>query len=88
VMPALADPGTAAGRLNLLFREKAFWTFTRGQRLGDMRRLVRQYNRPANTVYPEGVHYRGGTYGTDVTLPVPQEEQNNPKYQGCDVTKA
>ena len=82
-MPPLADPGTLAAQQDLLFREKAFWTFTRGQRLGDMRRLIRYYGRAANTVFPEGVHYRGGTYGSDVNLPVPQEEQNNPKWKGC-----
>jgi hypothetical protein len=83
VMAPLADPGTPAARLDLLFREKAFWTFTRGHRLGDMRRLIRQYGRAANTVFPEGDHYRGGTYGPDVNLPVPQEEQNNPNWTGC-----
>ena len=31
-LPPLADPGTAAGRLDLLFREKALWTFGRGPR--------------------------------------------------------
>jgi hypothetical protein len=77
------DPGTADARLNLLFREKAFWTFSRGQRLGDLRRLIRQYGRtPANT-FPEGEHYRGGTYGPDVNLPVPQDEQNNPNFVQC-----
>lgn len=83
VMTNLADPLTPAARQDLLFREKAFWTFTRGQRLGDMRRLIRQYGRAANTVFPEGVHYRGGNYGTDVNLPVPQQELNNPKSSGC-----
>lgn len=83
VMLALTDPGTPSGRVDLLFREKAFWTFSRGQRLGDMRRLVRQYSRAANTVFPEGIHYRGGNYGADVNLPVPQEELNNPKFKGC-----
>ena len=83
VMAALVDPVTPAARLDLLFREKALWTFTRGQRLEDMRRLVRYYGRAANTVYPEGVHYRGGNYGTDIQLMIPQEEQNNPKSKGC-----
>jgi len=78
VLPALADPGTAAGRVSLHFREKAFWTFSRGQRLGDMRRLIRQYGRTEATVFPTGVHFRGGNYGSDVNLPVPQAEQNNP----------
>ena len=83
VMTALTDPGTQTAREDLLFREKAFWTFTRGHRLGDMRRLIREYGRAANTVFPEGTHYRGGTYGPDLNLPIPQEEQNNPKFSGC-----
>lgn len=83
VLPNLVDPVNPTARQDLLFREKAMWTFTRGHRLGDMRRLVRYYGRPANTVFPEGVHYRGGNYGSDVNLPVPQAEQNNPNFQGC-----
>ena len=82
-LPPLVDPGTQTARENLLFREKAFWTFTRGQRLGDMRRLIRQYGRPSTAVFPEGTHYRGGTYGPDVNLPVPFDETNNPNFQGC-----
>jgi len=79
VMPALVAPPTTAEQIDLHFREKAFWTFSRGQRLPDLRRLVRQYNRlPANT-FPEGVFYRGGNYGPDMNLPVPQAEQNNPE---------
>jgi starch-binding outer membrane protein, SusD/RagB family len=77
-LPPLTDPGTADGRLNLLFREKAFWQFGRGHRLGDMRRLIRFYGRTAENTFPQGVHYRGGVYGADVNLPVPQAEQNNP----------
>ena len=79
----LVDPVTQRGREDLLFREKAFWTFTRGQRLGDLRRLIRQYGRTPDTTFPEGVHYRGGTYGPDVNLPVPFDEQNNPNFTGC-----
>ncbi|HEX6316905.1 MAG TPA: hypothetical protein VFZ73_18665, partial [Gemmatimonadaceae bacterium] len=44
-LPLLTDPGTPEARVSLMFREKAFWTFARGQRLGDLRRLVRQYGR-------------------------------------------
>jgi hypothetical protein len=83
VMTALTDPGTADARLNLHFREKAFWTFSRGQRLGDLRRLIRQYGRTPENTFPVGVHYRGGTYGADVNLPVPQAEQNNPNFTQC-----
>src|SRR5207237_1824623 len=89
VMPALADPGPGPNanghdaRVDLLFREWAFWTFSRGQRLENLRRLVRYYGYPSTSVYPEGVHYRGGTYGTDLQLPAPQAEQNNPNFKGC-----
>src|SRR5688500_5126449 len=51
----LADAGTEAARVSQLFRERAFWLFGRGFRLGDMRRLVRQYNRPVESVFPTGV---------------------------------
>jgi hypothetical protein len=79
-LPPLVLPATEAEQVDLLFREKAFWTFTRGQRLGDLRRLIRQYGRTAENVFPEGPHYRGGEYGDDVNLPVPQQEDNNPNY--------
>ncbi|MEN9509558.1 MAG: hypothetical protein RLZZ621_2121 [Gemmatimonadota bacterium] len=82
-MPALVDPGSADSRLSVHFREKAFWTFSRGQRLGDMRRLIRQYGRTEATVFPQGVHYKGGSYGKDVNLPVVQAERNNPNFTGC-----
>jgi len=82
-MAALTDPGSEAARVNVHFREKAFWTFSRGQRLGDMRRLIKQYGRTEATVYPQGVHYKGGNYGKDVNLPVVQAETNNPEFKGC-----
>jgi len=79
----LVDPGTDAARLSLQFREKAFWTFSRGQRLGDMRRLVRQYGRAVTDVFPVGIHYKGGEYGVDVNFPIVTDERNNPKFNGC-----
>jgi hypothetical protein len=83
-LPALPDPGTQDGRVDLLFRERAFWLFATGHRLGDMRRLIRQYGRAANTVFPTGTYIKGGaTYGTDVNIPVPFQEQNNPNFTGC-----
>jgi hypothetical protein len=84
VMAPLTDPGTPDSRLSLLFREKAFWTFSRGQRLGDMRRLVRQYGRSIDQVFPIGHHYRGADYGTDVNLPITTAEKNgNPNFSQC-----
>jgi len=82
-MAPLTDPGSAAARVDLQFREKAFWTFGRGERLGDLRRLIRQYSRTQAQVFPTGVFSKGGTYGTDVNLPVPQAEQNNSKFSAC-----
>jgi len=74
----LPDPGNEIARQDLLFRERAFWFFGRGHRVGDLRRLVRQYGRSPETVFPVGAWHKGGNYGTDVTLPIPQAEENNP----------
>ena len=81
-MAPLTDPGTATARQAQLFSEKAYWTFGRGQRLFDMRRLERQYGWADNQVFPTGTHYRGIAYGTDVNLPVPQDELNNNPLAG------
>lgn len=78
------DPGTPTGRVDLLFRERAFWLFATGHRLGDLRRLVRQYGRAADAVFPSGLYFKGGlTYGPGVNLPLPATETNNPKVSGC-----
>ena len=78
-LPAtLTDPGTDAARVDLIFRERAFWLFSTGHRVGDMRRLIKYYNRSAESVFPTGAWHKGGNYGTDVNFPVPQAEQNNP----------
>ena len=74
----LVDAGTEPARVDQLFRERAIWLFGRGYRLGDMRRLVRQYGRTADTVFPVGTWHKGGNYGTDMNFPVPQAELNNP----------
>ena len=70
-------------RLALQFREKGFWTFGRGERLGDFRRLIRQYQMTQDQVFPTGVFPKGGVYGTDVNLQVPQAEQNNTLFTAC-----
>lgn len=74
----LTDAGTDAARVDQLFRERAFWLFSTGHRTGDLRRLIRQYGRAANAVFPTGAWHKGGNYGSDVTMPIPQAEQNNP----------
>ena len=85
-MAALTDPGTADGRVNLLFREKAFWTFSRGQRLGDLRRLIRDYGRAPTArirCYPIGTHYQGGDYGADSIFRSPPDERTATRTSGC-----
>ncbi len=79
----LATPGTQAEGEDLLFAERAFWLYATGHRLGDMRRLIRQYGRAEDTVFPNGAYHKGGSYGSDVNLPIPIEEQNNPNSAGC-----
>jgi hypothetical protein len=81
-LPALADPGTATAQQDLLFRERAFWMYLTAHRLGDLRRLIRQYGRSASSVFPVGVTVFGAQYGPDVNLPIPQAEQNNPEFAG------
>lgn len=89
----LTDPGTPTAREDLLFRERAFALFLTGHRLGDLRRMVRQYNRSASSIFPTGPYgfdtathrgaNAGGVYGTEVNLPVPSDEENNPNFTGC-----
>lgn len=85
--PVLPDPADLGAATDLLFRERAFWLFATGHRLGDMRRLIRQYGRDPETVFPTGEYFRGQTYGTDLNLPLPRREANNPNLpdnlDGC-----
>ena len=74
----LATPGNVDDATNQLFAERAFWLYATGHRLGDMRRLIRQYGRDPETVFPTGEWFKGATYGTAVNLPLPRREQNNP----------
>jgi hypothetical protein len=83
----LSTPGNQDAAIDQLFSERAFWMFATGHRLGDMRRLVRPaplgYGRPVETVFPSGGYLKGGSYGEDVNLPIPVEEENNPNGVGC-----
>jgi starch-binding outer membrane protein, SusD/RagB family len=76
----LVDPGTAAARVDMLFRERAFWLYATGHRLGDMRRLIRDYGRTAATVFPVGTSTKLGVYGNDVNMAISFAEQNNTAY--------
>lgn len=82
-LPAIGDPGSAAARVDTMFTERAFWMYLTSHRLGDLRRLIRQYGRPTESVFPTGPYFKGGSYGTDVNYPVVSAEQNNPKSRGC-----
>ena len=90
-MTPLTDPGNATARVDQLFREKAFWQFGRGHRLGDLRRLIRDYGRAADgsTTFPVGQHFKGGNFGVDLNLPVTTSEQiGNPNFTQCIDRKA
>jgi hypothetical protein len=96
-LPALTDPGTAAGRVQQLFRERAYWLFLTAHRLGDMRRLARgtasagnaseglsAYGLGVNNVFPVGPYapQPGTNYGASVNFPVPFSEGTvNPLYK-------
>jgi hypothetical protein len=79
----LPAPVTQADAEDLLFAERAFWLFATGHRLGDLRRMIRQYGRTPEQLFPSGTYIKGGDYGTDVNLPIPVEEQNNPNFSDC-----
>lgn len=79
----LTDPGSTTARVDLMFRERAFWMFGTGHRMGDLRRLVRQYSRSAESVFPTGAFGKGGNYGSDVNIPISNDERNNTNFTGC-----
>lgn len=86
-LPPLTDPGTPDGRVDLMFRERAFALFATAHRVGDLRRLVRQYGRPVTSVFPTGPYHKDNlTRGNQASIVVPQTEQNNPNYDrsACD----
>jgi hypothetical protein len=92
--PGSLAPLTLAGspdaQVDQLFRERAYWLYLTSHRLGDLRRLVRQYNRGIESVFPTGAYHKSGTYGTDVNIPIPQAEDNNPEFNraGCVTSEA
>lgn len=83
-LPPLEDPGDERARVDLHFRERAFWLFATGHRLGDLRRLIRHYGRTPDEVFPTGDHHHGGPYGTATSIPFPAETEGlNPNVTGC-----
>ena len=89
-LPALTLAATPAAQVDQLFKERAYWLYLTSHRLGDLRRLVRQYSRPVESVFPTGGYHKSGTYGTDVNIPIPQVEDNNPNFDraACVTTQA
>jgi hypothetical protein len=95
VVPAMAagsKPADHNGMVDLFFKERAFWLWLTGHRLGDQRRLVRNYARGAETVFSSGelgTPYLmttipvAGEYGTSTAITIPFQERNNPNFQGC-----
>lgn len=85
--PIPAMPSTTADQIDLLYKERAFWLYLTGRRLGDLRRLIRNYGRSPETVFPTGPYSsRGGNYGTATAIPFVQatEAFYNPKViAGC-----
>jgi hypothetical protein len=74
----LVLPATFAEQRDLLMAERAYWLVFSAHRLGDMRRLIRQYGLTQAQVFPTGAYHKGGVYGTDVNFPIPIQEANNP----------
>jgi len=91
VTPAMAPiptmPTATADQVNLLYQERAFWLYLTGRRLGDMRRLIRNYGRDPETVFPTGDYpIQGAKYGKATAIPFIKaaEAQFNPKITtGC-----
>ena len=83
-LPALSDPGDRDGQVRMLFEERARWLFGTGHRLGDLRRLVRQYGYRQEEVFPTGGFFKGGAYGSDVNFPIPFEEHENEALSGLE----
>src|SRR5262249_44196565 len=78
ITTALTDPGNATARVRQFFQERAFWLWLTGHRLSDLRRMIRQYGFTQQQVFPIGQTIFGAPYGTEVNLPIPFQEQNNP----------
>jgi hypothetical protein len=84
-VPLLQDQGSTPANVDLLFAERAFWMYGTGRRLGDMRRLMRQYGRLSENVFPTGpfAGVGGGFYGASTSFPITAEQQGIPNFTGC-----
>jgi starch-binding outer membrane protein, SusD/RagB family len=87
-MTPLVDPVAADARVEQFYGERARWLWLTSHRLGDLRRMIREYGFVANDVFPVGTAIQGEPYGDDTSLPVPFDERNNPLFtEGCLATE-
>jgi hypothetical protein len=87
-IPAMAGsaPTDQASAVNQYFAERAYWSWLTGHRLGDMRRLARNYGRNTETVFPTGSLAGdgfAGNFGPATSMIIPFNEKNNPNFKGC-----
>ena len=89
-MGPLGVPIGEAAAIDQLFEERAFWLFLTGHRLADLRRLMYEYGRAEDDVYPTGDYHKGGSYGDDVVFPIDFDEENNTVFDPtvCNVESA
>jgi starch-binding outer membrane protein, SusD/RagB family len=79
-------PGNPDSAVTALFKERAYDLWLTAHRLGDLRRLIRQYGFAPDAVFPTGAYQFGGSYGESVSLPLPSTEASNPNFKICDTT--
>lgn len=86
-LPPLVPPPSLAEVVDVVAMERAFWLFATGHRIGDLRRwsAYAQGGLPLTNAlsFPIGPYHKGGTYGVDVSLPIPVERETNPDGLVC-----
>ncbi|MGZ3502146.1 MAG: hypothetical protein ACXWMR_12620 [Gemmatimonadaceae bacterium] len=82
-LAVLPIPSGGADARAVLFRERAYALWLTSHRLGDLRRLVRQYDQGQSSVFPTGEYPKGGVYGSDVNFPIPVDATFNPTGLAC-----
>jgi len=84
----LTDPGSPDTRVDLLYHERAYWMWLTGRRLGDLRRLIRNYGRDATVLFPSGpnpfIALAPYQSATAIPFSFANEAEFNPNItQGC-----
>ncbi|HWZ58842.1 MAG TPA: hypothetical protein VNW46_07655 [Gemmatimonadaceae bacterium] len=83
-LPNVGGGGTQAEILQLL-DERGFWMWVTGHRIGDWRRVVRNYGFPIGSVFPTGTHEFGSMQNI-FSFPTSLTTNANPNYASgaCD----